>query len=409
MKKVFKYLQDQALEASNQKYSGASYLSPRGKEPQQRVRHHSPSQYKDEHNTHHQGRSEHPSSAAHSFPAHTAAGTTMPKSTASPRISDEIQRGITRHQYAQDNILQSYEVYIPEGDDKTLVDSKTHEYWILYIHGGYFRDPAVTSSSFYPALELLASKKHHQLHRHVFTNGHHSSQSADIKPYIGGYASINYRLSPHPDKAPQDPQKTPTYELRNAKWPDHILDTLTAIAHLQKKYGFGERYVLVGHSVGATMAFLSTLAPQKAPFSGLKGIEMPKIELPMVILGVSGIYDFPLLHESFPEYIAMTRNAIHNEADDALASPARYAVKDYVDIWTAGGTRRRALVIAHSRDDGWVDWKQVDAMKNVFAGETGVDVSVIEMKGQHNAIWEKGTELARVIVQAVGVMRGLEQ
>ena len=154
---------------------------------------------------------------------------------------------------------------------------------------------------------------------------------------------------------------------------------------------------------------LSALAAQKAPFSTTTGIEMPQIELPMAILGVSGIYDFPQLHEVFPDYVGMTRNAIPHEEDDVLASPARYASSDYVNMSTADETKRRALVIAHSRDDGLVDWKQVEAVENVFKGELAIDVRVIEMKGQHNEIWEKGMELTRVIVDAIGVMRDMEQ
>ncbi|KIW65669.1 hypothetical protein, variant 2 [Phialophora macrospora] len=322
-----------------------------------------------------------------------------------PQTPDKVLRGITRHQYAQDNILQSYELYIPELDHKHQADAKGHKYWVIFIHGGYFRDPSVTSSSFYPALGILAPESNHH---HIFKNNGHGSRLSDITPYISAYASLNYRLSPHPGKAPQDPHTTPAYELRNAEWPEHIHDVLAAIAHLQSKYGFGERYLLVGHSVGATMGLLSALAAQKAPFSTTCHLDMPTIEPPMAILGVSGIYDFPLIHESVPDYVELTRNAIHNEADFALASPAKYTAKDYVDIWTAGGEKKRALVIAHSRDDGWVDWKQVEAMENALKSQSAVDVRVSEMKGQHNEIWEKGTELARVVVEAVGVMRGLE-
>ncbi|EXJ57098.1 hypothetical protein A1O7_07442 [Cladophialophora yegresii CBS 114405] len=409
MKKVFKYLQNQALEASQQKYSGASYLSPTSKEPQQQTRHHNPSHYKDQHNSHHQSRSAHPSSAAHSLPAHTATGTSLPtangKREMSSQLPDKIFRGITRHQYAQDNILQSYELYIPEHDQTHLADAKGNKYWVIYIHGGYFRDPYVSSSSFYPALGILASEKDHG---HDPKDNGQQFQASDITPYIAGYATVNYRLSAHMQKAPQDPDTTPTYELRNAKWPEHIYDVLAAIAHLQNKYAFGERYLLVGHSVGATMGLLSVLAAEKAPFSTISGLEMPTIEPPMAILGVSGIYDFPRLHESVPDYVGLTRNAIHSEADVALASPAKYTERDYVHTWTGGGKKKRALVIAHSRDDGWVDWKQPEAMESVLKSQPAINVRVCEMKGQHNDIWEKGTELARVVVEAVGVMRGLE-
>ena len=327
-------------------------------------------------------------------------------SSQSIKLSQEISRNVTKHQYGQDNILQSYELYIPEPHPQHLADPE-QKYWIIFVHGGYFRDNTVTSSCFYPALELLASENvlHHH-HNHLKLNDDSPDSSADIKPYIAGYASLNYRLSPR-DKAPQDPQKTPTYELRNAKWPEHMHDVLAAIAHLQSKHGFGERYLLVGHSVGATMALLSALSPTKSPFSHTHGASTPKIDLPTAILGVSGIYDFPLIHKTFVGYDVLTRNAIPDEADDNLASPAKYEAKDFADAWTASGSKRRALIIAHSKDDGLVDMGQPEEMAGLLKEEANIEVKMMEIRGQHAAIYEKGTELARAILEAVGVMRGL--
>lgn len=439
MKKVFRYLQDQgafasctvhcssrlltlsAVLASDQKYSGSSYLSPKTKEPQQQVRHHSPSHYKEQHISHHQSRSEHPSTAAHSFPAHTSSGAGIPKSNGQrdpspPAIPEKLQRDISRHQYAQDNILQSYELYMPKLDASHVDDPEGERYWVIYVHGGYFRDPAVTSSSFYPALAQLVSSNshvHHRFRRHEDS----SPDGRDVTSGIAGYASLNYRLSPHSETKPQEIDKTSSYEARNAQWPDHIHDVLTAIKHLQTKYGFGERYLLVGHSVGATMAVLSTLAAQKT-FTNVgsqEGSELPTIAPPVAVLGVSGIYDFALLHDSFPSYGDLTRNAIPDAKTDVAASPARYSSDDYVNIWAGGNnglsehSKKRALVLAHSHDDGLVDWKQLKAMEKVFAAESAITVKVIQMTGKHNDIWERGTELARAILEAIRVMRDLEQ
>ncbi len=497
-----------AVQASQQKYSGAAYLSSSSKEPQQRIRHNaSSSQYQEAHTTHHHSRSEHPSTAAHSFPAHTTAG--IPRSdheqeqeqeqeqrdpedlpSPSPRISDDLARNVTRHQYGQDNILQSYDLYIPEPKTEAEADADADAdaesspgYWILYIHGGYFRDRSVTSSSFLPALSrIVASDGHeksrvHRLghpHFHLNRNHHTTTRSTDtntnekegvddISASISGYASINYRLSPHP-KSPQDARTTPAYELRNAKWPDHMHDVLAGIAHLQQKHAFGERYLLVGHSVGATMALLSTLASARSfttastKNNGTQQRQpefespqlLPCIEPPLAVLGVSGIYDFPALHDSFPSYVDLTRNAMDADDDD-LASPARYTAEEYTQIWVGANgfgldddddddddeavvvkkekkkTKKRAVVLAHSRDDGLVDWRQVEVMKGVFCGGNGgdgagrqvqvqaeegqgegrIDVKLVEIHGAHNRIWEDGTELARAIGVAVRVMRTL--
>ncbi|KAJ9502408.1 Kynurenine formamidase [Exophiala xenobiotica] len=531
MKKVFRYLQDQAVQASQQKYSGGAYLSSSSKEPQQRRGHHgaaasssSPSQYQEAHTTHHQSRSEHPSTAAHSFPAHTtAAGIPRsprsdgqrdldrdPHSSTRPKISDDLlAKNVTRHQYGQDNILQSYDLYIPEPTLKAEPESEPESpgYWILYIHGGYFRDPNVTSSSFLPALSRIvaANTNTNTNTNEVEEEGKKENNGIDIDD-ISGYASINYRLSPHPQKSPQNPHTTPAYELRNAKWPDHLHDVLAGIAHLQQKYAFGERYLLVGHSVGATMALLSTLAAASArSFTTSTGtttttahgdddrtqqqqqqppkllLPLPAIEPPLAVLGVSGIYDFPTLHDSFPSYVDLTRNAgigigrgmmDANDDGDVAASPARYTAEEYSRSWAGAGAgvtvtngaatgldddddekeeeeeevvasstatakkkkknlkppqnpkRRRVVVLAHSKDDGLVDWRQVEIMKDVFShgglvqvqvqvqtkeeGQAGIDVKLVEIHGAHNRIWEDGRELARAIGEALRVMRTLD-
>jgi len=316
--------------------------------------------------------------------------------------SNPIPSDITRHQYAQDNILQNYELYIPELSSSHLANAQGPEYWILYVHGGYLRDPTVTSSSFHPALNQLVS----------------SHQFSDIRPHVAGYVSIDYRLSPHPNH-PQDPDTTSKYELRDAEWPDHLEDVVRAIAHLQQNYGFGRRYLLVGHSVGATMALLAILTTLPA------GVDVD-IEPPMVVLGVCGIYDFPRLHSVFPEYQELTTNAIPNEEDQRKASPALYPKATYEEAWLRGeddkdkgerGKRKRTAVLAHSRSDGLVDWSQVEVMKGVLDahqdggdGETGgIDVRLLEIKGAHDEVWAQGDELAKAVAQAVKEMIKLEQ
>ncbi|EXJ78367.1 hypothetical protein A1O3_09528 [Capronia epimyces CBS 606.96] len=504
MKRIIRYLQDQAIQVNQQQYSSAAYLSPPTKEPQQREHHHthSPSSsYKASHTAHHPTRTEHPGSAAHRVPAHTSAADGSPEPSPPARAIPRAFNGdITRHQYAQDNILQSYEVYLPKFQASRLSGPNAQRYWVVYIHGGYFRDPALTSSSFYPALsQLVHARPDQQQQQHLPPP---LQQEDNVTAYIAGYASINYRLSPHDQKAPQDPSKTSTFELRNARWPDHLYDVLTAIAHLQSKYGFGERYLLVGHSVGATMAVLSTLGRNNAMAFTTRERQddghghghlrrLPSIEPARAVLGVSGIYDFELLHHSFPSYAELTRNAIPDPEDNVLASPARYSAAEYLDTWVnrtgpgqSGGldpdrdrdrdeqdeekgkertkkpdgtetkTRpRRALILAHSPDDGLVDWKQVEAMEAVFRkpGQDGgayvaadshrhshghghdpgcgrgtdvgkdevevevevevegaVELKILKMSGRHNDIWAQGTELARVVREAVRVLRSLE-
>ena len=355
----------------------------------------------------------------------TRNGGPSPRRIPSP-LSDKIQREISRHQYAQDHILQSYELYIPEHEGSHPSQPQDKKFWIVFIHGGYFRDDSVTAASFHPALSILTRAPKHHL-QHLIKTG---EDQENIVPYVAGYASINYRLSPRPTKSPQDPHTTPAYELRNAAWPEHMHDVLAAIAQLQRKHGFGQRYVLVGHSVGATMALLSTVAAGKTLTHAAGSRALPSIQPPLAAVGVSGIYDFALLHDSFPDYADLTANAIRDPRDIALASPARYALAEYREAWAQQPTQERALVLAHSRDDGLVDWKQVEAMAAVFkpepeseseaksqtpggqttaSGRDSFAVQVVEMKGKHDEIWGLGTELARVIRIGIGAARRLDR
>lgn len=317
---------------------------------------------------------------------------------------------ITRHQYAQDNILQSYDLFIPEVDSSNKVEPNRPKYWILYIHGGYFRDPKTNSSSFNTTLHQLVQE----------------NKYANVRPHIAGYASINYRLSAHP-AYPQDESRVPNYELRNARWPEHIHDVLSAIAHLQSRYNFGNQYLLVGHSVGATMAVLSILLSHQTVNNHI----FPQIHPPTAILGVCGIYDFPHLHTTFPDYESLTRNAIPNPADDTIASPALYSADEFETRWTIESNTKtkpkRHLILAHSRTDGLVDWSQVERMNSVFTSsakppsssstattsssssppsshESQINVRIVEISGAHDEIWERGTELTRVIVEGINLV-----
>jgi acetyl esterase/lipase len=229
---------------------------------------------------------------------------------------------------------------------------------------------------------------------------------------IAGFASLNYRLSAHPDY-PQDTDKTSSYELRNAKHPDHIDDVLTAIGVLQKKYGFGERYLLVGHSVGATMAFQVALS-QNVPWNPTAAAETErKVQPPAALLGVEGIYDLPLIVRTVPEevrdkYLAPTQGAFGKDESVWLAaSPAQYSAETYATSW---GGERRLVIVAHSREDELVDWGQVRAIRKVFSpGAEGdrINFKVLELKGKHHQVWEKGEELARAIAEAVRSLKAL--
>ena len=397
MKKLIKYMQNTAVSYGQDPHT--TYLNPKGREPQQRV-----SRTRQHHQHHAEKQSSHPSRHVHSLPSYSSGA----------RGPFPIPHEIQKFQYASDNILQSVEVYIPQrspklgslrgrssnddSDDSGHLDAPpaytpmgtgthtpTPKYWVIFIHGGYFRDPQVSSSSFHPALGQLCDP--HNSDSHIRA----------VQEHVAGYASVNYRLSPH-ERFPQD-DATDSYELRNAKWPEQLDDVLAALKWLQARYGFGERYLLVGHSVGATMALLTTFrAPENIP-------------RPLATLGICGIYDFDDLHKKFgSDYEYLTKNAgLTTEHSWKEASPALHERNEYEKKWSQG--KKRWCLLAQSKDDGLVDWGQVELMRDVFEKDGGEEVlvDVMEVKGRHNEIWEKGRELARVVALGVGEMMGLDQ
>lgn len=411
MKKLVRYMQNQAVEYSGHQKSSV-YLAPPGEEPQQRG----------QHSPHYARQGAHGGRLAH-----TSSG---PRSGAPG--ANGIQKDIIKHQYASDNILQYYEVYIPDVNER---NSTSQNYWVIYLHGGYYRDPDIQAASFNKTLSALISNP---LYLHTRLS-------------IAGYASINYRLSPHP-KHPQNPEKTPDYEMHTARHPDHINDVIAGIAELQKKYGFGSNYLLAGHSVGATLAFQVALC-QKAswqpPFSPTSTTAERSIDPPSAILGLNGIYSFPTLHQSFPSYVGMTSGALGSSAKvHASASPASYIASTYLSTWAPSHGRQRIIILASSPQDRLLDHKQVDVMLDALNGpnsaeeapatrsmstatafsdattinpatasntlhrvasSAGFDVQTLQLKGEHDYVWQSGEQLARAIALVVGQMKRAER
>ena len=119
-------------------------------------------------------------------------------------------------------------------------------------------------------------------------------------------------------------------------------------------------------------------------------------------------------------YTAPTIGAFgHNEDVWLDVSPAQYSKEAYAREWNSRGETRMA-VVAHSPSDELVPWSQVEAMEKAFQqGEDGVgslvdaavadteiDFRVIELKGKHDTVWEKGQEMAKAIAE---VLRALKE
>lgn len=268
------------------------------------------------------------------------------------------------------NILQSYDVYIPQGTHQH--ERNSEKYWLVYIHGGYFRDLTVNSTSVQPSINILEAQN--------------TTNLTNTLDQIAGVASLNYRLSAFPGVQPPN---TPPNEVQNVSWPDHFNDVVAGLKDLSQRHPIDGRYVVSGHSVGAQMAFLAALRT-------LNDSDIPK---PVAVLGVSGIYDFPQILRTNPEYTNLTLNAIKDPALLGSASPAEYPSFLYSQL------NLRAIVLAHSHDDGLVPWDQVETMDAVVKDAAKLE-EIFTLQGAHNSIWGGGVQLARAFAETLALLSG---
>ncbi|KAJ5113608.1 hypothetical protein N7456_002142 [Penicillium angulare] len=294
----------------------------------------------------------------------------------------------------------------------TPLDTHRDGYWVIYIHGGAWRDPTITSESFDKTAKILRSNPGLP---------------------ISGIASISYRLSAHPNH-PENERTTPVTDYRNAKHPDHIRDVEAALAFLQNTYAFGPRYILVGHSCGATLAFQAVMGAvadhRELAFSGGagddgKGAEQvsmspgplpPKLSAqPVAIVGVAGIYDLRRLQDTHRDISAYREFIEGAFGPDVMlwdgVSPAQMIGSRGVE---GGWKNGRLVVLAHSKNDGLVDWGQVDEMREALRGweEAQAEiplrelssrdrrVQILPLEGPHDDVWIHGDELARAVEYA---------
>lgn len=264
-----------------------------------------------------------------------------------------------------------------------------------YIHGGAWRDPCIDSASFARTQQILLE------------NGTNA---------ITGIVSLNYRLSPYPSH-PEHPS-SPEDASRNVKHPDHLGDVVRAISFLVSQKldsttGKGqqitlpemniERYILCGHSCGATLAMQFVHMVASAGTSR-------KLPLPMTVVGVEGIYDIPdlVLKYTHPAYREFITGAFGS--DEELW---RQASPVYQNIGDCGW--RGNVLLAHSSNDELVGTEQLEGMlesleqqgwkkpegQASMEKDRGQNITTMKLSGMHDQVWSEGQELAEVIGMGV--------
>lgn len=249
-----------------------------------------------------------------------------------------------------------------------------------------------TSSQFEPTMN-------HLLALQPPAGSEHSLPSVPIPspllPHIAGFASLNYRLSPHPSHLTSP--SSPDDKSRNAKHPNHINDVTAALGYLQAEYKFGHRYILVGHSCGASLAFQVAMGLSTLPHASA-------VKQPIGIIGVCGLYDIPATIQNHPDQYMYKDFVSQAFGEDELtwieASPAS---GHYADTWGCG----KFSMIAHSRDDELVEWAQCEIMTEALKKQSDDGSGVltqdmlVELIGKHAEVWQDGKQIAECIESAL--------
>lgn len=172
--------------------------------------------------------------------------------------------------------------------------------WLIFIHGGAWRDPTNTQHDGDYILTSLLSRP------------------AIAATYRG--ASISYTLS------------------NKKQHPSFVLDTLAALNKLDEIYGIGNEYVLIGHSAGAHIALQTFIFGRNDPKSNVLIKKCSKV------FGIEGIYILDLLTIENEGYRGFTEEAFGPNVGQAWdkASPftASVSAEDQQYLWVSNETTK---------------------------------------------------------------------
>ncbi|KAK4111022.1 alpha/beta-hydrolase [Canariomyces notabilis] len=337
--------------------------------------------------------------------------------------------------------LQTLDVWIPASTTVAAPDASilpcppngSAGKWIIYIHGGAWRDPAIDASSFSAAATKLLHFQHTSTNTPITTNNNRKSTGC-----IAGLASLNYRLSPHPSHPSDDPSRQATH-------PEHISDVLSALSFLQQHLFHPNNnnnnmddMILAGHSCGATLAFQAVMAPSRwglpSPPSPPRLFTRSRVR---AIVGLNGLYDLAgvvhsdststpaWLREAYAEF---TRGAFGDD-EDVWRAVCPATAQGWVPEWLRGNQEgedgaagdaggddgdgqqpeakaaEKVVVLVQSRQDSLVPYDQLEKLRGYLlaaAGQGGrLRVEELHAGGEHDDIWREGGRMAEILWQVV--------
>ncbi|KAF2189438.1 alpha/beta-hydrolase [Zopfia rhizophila CBS 207.26] len=333
--------------------------------------------------------------------------------------------------------LQTLDLWFPRPLSES---SPQNTIWIVYAHGGAWRDPTQTSTCILPTLKNLFG----------------TSSPSKALDRIAGIASLNYRLSPYPSH-PTDPSK-PDDPDRNVKHPDHVQDVARAMNWLGKEYGVGRdstkyEWVGIGHSCGATLLLqlLSSIGldrTQSLQAQKLVGGDIPtssqtpqpdthpnsksevvslEVKGPKALVLLEGVYDIPLFlqnhsiekvgEETSQVYRDIIVGAFGQEKESEFGNESVWEDVSPSQSWYGEEVWREgsSVLLCHSDEDELVEGGQVESMVGClrecgWREETDWNearvVEVRKLKGKHDWIWEDGTQIKGLIEELVEQLFG---
>lgn len=212
----------------------------------------------------------------------------------------------------------------------------------------------------------------------------------NLPEMVRGFISIDYRLSPYQDEFPQSLDQTPSSEQRAAQHPDHAHDARSAMDFLSQRFDLDDKYILIGHSAGAMLAF--QLLMGNAPWQLQSSVPLPK---PAAIIGISGIYDLVNLNHRYDgNYAGFISNAFGDDQELwNSASPAQYHDSFAQSLLP----RDTPLVLAISPSDGLLDLAETATMADKLRADGFEPAIVDDLQGEHDFVWQDGAQIATLV------------